>query len=209
MVSALGLSLAQIQKRIEKPMNQTRNDKIQVIALLILFSLPIVLAYAGYWLGWFKNVGVAAHGRLLNPVVTAEDYKFANNQTIESAGKAWKILIYGSGERCDQMCELNVALAEHVRLALGKDASRVRLIYVHRGKRSEAFNTGDVKTLAPGVLFWEIVQGPLIPGKIYIMDPMGNVMLEYDWAPDAKSAPLHGKGMLKDLRKLLKYSHIG
>lgn len=39
-------------------------------------------------------------------------------------------------------------------------------------------------------------------GRIYIVDPLGNLMMSY--AADAKP-----KGLLEDLKKLLKLSHIG
>jgi hypothetical protein len=39
-------------------------------------------------------------------------------------------------------------------------------------------------------------------GRVYFIDPLGNLMMYY--RPDADPG-----GMLKDLRKLLKYSKIG
>ena len=39
-------------------------------------------------------------------------------------------------------------------------------------------------------------------GRIYIVDPLGNLMMSY--APNAPQ-----KALLEDLRKLLKLSHIG
>jgi hypothetical protein len=39
-------------------------------------------------------------------------------------------------------------------------------------------------------------------GRIYIVDPLGNLMMSY--APDAPQ-----KALLEDLKKLLKLSHIG
>jgi hypothetical protein len=38
--------------------------------------------------------------------------------------------------------------------------------------------------------------------RIYVIDPLGNVMMSY--APDAKL-----KGMLEDMKRLLRLSHIG
>lgn len=40
------------------------------------------------------------------------------------------------------------------------------------------------------------------PGRIYLVDPLGNLMMKYE--PDAPQ-----KAMLDDLKKLLKLSHIG
>jgi cytochrome oxidase Cu insertion factor (SCO1/SenC/PrrC family) len=42
----------------------------------------------------------------------------------------------------------------------------------------------------------------LIPGTIYLLDPNGNMMMRYDEKATSK-------GMLKDIKKLLKISNIG
>jgi hypothetical protein len=39
-------------------------------------------------------------------------------------------------------------------------------------------------------------------GRIYIVDPLGNLMMSYAPGADAK-------GMLEDLKRLLKLSHVG
>jgi hypothetical protein len=43
---------------------------------------------------------------------------------------------------------------------------------------------------------------PLISGRIYLVDPLGNLMMSYGSRSEAK-------GILSDLKKLLKLSHIG
>jgi hypothetical protein len=43
---------------------------------------------------------------------------------------------------------------------------------------------------------------PETAGRIYLIDPLGNLMMSY--APDAPSM-----GLLEDIKKLLKLSHIG
>ena len=43
---------------------------------------------------------------------------------------------------------------------------------------------------------------PALGGRIYLVDPMGNLMMFYE--PDADA-----KGMVKDLERLLKISYVG
>jgi hypothetical protein len=43
---------------------------------------------------------------------------------------------------------------------------------------------------------------PVVAARIYLVDPLGNLMLSY--APDANP-----KGMLDDLKRLLRLSHVG
>ena len=51
--------------------------------------------------------------------------------------------------------------------------------------------------------FFRIDDTPILDaGRVYIVDPLGNLMMYY--RPDADAG-----GLLKDLRKLLKFSRIG
>ena len=43
---------------------------------------------------------------------------------------------------------------------------------------------------------------PVAAARVYLVDPLGNLMLSY--APDANP-----KGMLDDLKRLLRLSHVG
>lgn len=52
-------------------------------------------------------------------------------------------------------------------------------------------------------VFAEVTPEPLEQaGRIYVVDPLGNLMMSY-----ARTA--EPKGLLEDLKKLLKYSRIG
>ena len=63
-----------------------------------------------------------------------------------------------------------------------------------------------VETSAQGVLLNKISLGntvdPIKSGYIYISDPLGNLMMSYP-------ADINPKGILKDLKKLLRASRIG
>ena len=52
-------------------------------------------------------------------------------------------------------------------------------------------------------------KGKLDPAKIYVADPLGNIILEYPQPKTDQEVLTFGKAMLSDLRKLLKYSRIG
>jgi hypothetical protein len=184
------------------PSTKNTSNRKTIIGLLVLFAMPIALAYFGWAMGWFRDVGVAAYGRLLNPVVAGDQYTVTTDTTWTPS---WYLVVAIEGEDCGELCLLNEDLARRVRLALGKDADRVRLLWLHTRKpvrdeetRSPVETLGTLETPAP-------LQGQ----RIYIMDPHGNIMLEYDWASSIDKAPLHGKGILRDLKKLLKFSHIG
>ncbi len=90
-----------------------------------------------------------------------------------------------------------------VRLALGKDMDRVQRILLLVGGHA-ATPPGGWKSAHPDLA---VANRPPIealsrPGDILLVDPLGNMMMRY---ADDYSA----KGMLKDLKRLLKLSEIG
>jgi hypothetical protein len=96
------------------------------------------------------------------------------------------------------------------RLALDKDAGRVKRVLLHAGACCEAdfgANESDLQLLAasgPAGSALRALFPPSATGEpgIYIVDPHGNLMMSY--APTGAA-----RGILRDLERLLRLSHIG
>ncbi len=88
-------------------------------------------------------------------------------------------LIYVSPTKCDTQCETSLATLKQIQTATGKEQPRVE----YRG-----------------------IPAPLIPilkpGDIAIIDPRGWLMMQYP-------SPADPLGILKDLKRLLRLSHVG
>ena len=93
-----------------------------------------------------------------------------------------------------------------MRLALGRNASRVARVFVVDDARAP-----DPVVLAPleDLIVAVMPRGVAIPpgpandrAHIYLVDPRGNVMMRWPAQPDFRR-------MLKDLERLLKASQIG
>jgi cytochrome oxidase Cu insertion factor (SCO1/SenC/PrrC family) len=126
----------------------------------------------------------------------------------------WSLIYIGNGQ-CDERCREALTLVRQTRLALNDDAARVQRIFLatadccdldylkteHEGLiTARADEESDRKFLAT---FPQYADVPVeSAGRIYIVDPLGNLMMSY--APDAPQ-----KALLEDLKKLLKLSHIG
>jgi len=126
----------------------------------------------------------------------------------------WTLLFIGPAA-CDARCRDALYLTRQTRLALNKDADRVRRLFLAAGPCCT-----DAGLLAehPDLIVAAPTQGQLdtlarlIPtpdaatladtGRIYIVDPLGNLMMSY-----AADAP--DKALLDDLKRLLQLSHIG
>ena len=114
---------------------------------------------------------------------------------------------------CVDDCMKNVYKMRQVRLALGKDAHRVQRVIVaettdHLGKLisdnpgTRLFvTTGQSKPLLSQ--FPDYIVGDIssIAQRIYIIDPLGNLMMQYATDVDPSD-------VLKDLRQLLKATWI-
>ena len=190
-----------------------------LLAVAALFLLPVALAF---WLhygvpGW-RPPGSANRGDLIDPPVVLPSLEFAH----VDGGPAerdvlhgrWTLLYVGDG-RCDARCRDALYLTRQTRLALNRDAARVRRVFLATGRccDDQTLRTAhpDLVVAVPSQAQLELLSR-LIPapdrgsladtGRIYVVDPLGNLMLSYsEHAPD--------KALLEDLERLLRFSHIG
>jgi len=128
----------------------------------------------------------------------------------------WTLVYIGDGD-CDAVCNGNLYKMRQVRIAQNENMKRVQTLYLLQGDSVPAaleqlmadeyhdlgaapMNGAQAAAVLP---LFSIDDTPVLQAeRVYIIDPLGNLMMYY--APDAAAS-----GMLKDLRKLLKYSKIG
>ncbi|MDP9199737.1 MAG: hypothetical protein M3O07_11085, partial [Pseudomonadota bacterium] len=119
-------------------------------------------------------------------------------------------LIHFARSACDGRTEAVLDELARVRLALDKDAARLRRVLLHSGQcatvRLQARDADLVVLQASGPAgdaFRAAFPGTVDGGVgIYIVDPQGNLMMSY---PASGSA----RGLFKDLERLLRLSNIG
>jgi hypothetical protein len=121
----------------------------------------------------------------------------------ELAGR-W-ILLAAEGGTCDEACRAKLVSMRQVRLALGREADRVAMVTV---LAQGAALPGGLEAAHPEMVFAR-AQAPLPPTSpiadrehIYLVDPLGNVMMRWPARPDYKR-------MKADLDRLLRASQIG
>jgi cytochrome oxidase Cu insertion factor (SCO1/SenC/PrrC family) len=197
----------------------TVRGRRSVLALAALFLVPLV---AAFWLyygtpGW-RPRGAANQGELVDPAVPLPVLEFAAPDGRRIAGDLlrdrWTLLFIGPS-RCDARCRDALYLTRQTRLALNKDADRVRRVFLATGT---CCPDARLLTAHPDLIVATPTESQLealrrlIPaldsapvtdaGRIYIVDPLGNLMMSY-----AAAAP--DKALLDDLERLLRLSHIG
>jgi hypothetical protein len=185
-----------------------------LIGLASLFFVPLAVAFALYYAGGWRPAGSTDHGELISPARPLERVPFTLPDGTTSARAdllhdKWTLLYIGSG-RCAADCQRALWVIRQARLLLAEDMGRVNRVFV---VRSDCCDTDFldrehrglevVQALDPSTAdFFAQFPAPDAPHWIYVVDPLGNLMMRFDAREDPK-------GLLQDLEKLLKLSHIG
>jgi hypothetical protein len=181
--------------------------RTKLVLLASLFALPIAASLIAY--RYTPPAPTANYGELLLPPkdITTQPFERDGGGRFafaELAGK-WVLVTSDSGA-CRATCVEKLGILMQVRLALGRNASRVERVLVvddtrPPDRRALATFDGMIVALTPTGM-------RLPPGAendrahIYLADPRGNVMLRWPANADRRR-------MLKDLERLLTASQIG
>jgi cytochrome oxidase Cu insertion factor (SCO1/SenC/PrrC family) len=182
----------------------------RVILLLVagVAVLPLAAAYGLYF--FWRPSAFTNYGELLSPtslvdVVAAQAdgtrYDFARLR-----GK-WVLLMVDSGA-CDAFCEGKLYRMRQVRLTQGQNMERIERAWLIDDDASpsarliaEYPGTQQIRVKGSAVL-QRLPAQTSTRAHIYVLDPLGNVILRYTGDADAT-------GMKKDITRLLKVSRIG
>ena len=176
----------------------------QLAMLALVFFGPLAIAIAAYFTGGLRAAGGVNYGTLLEQPVSLD----ARLHFESGLRERWTLLVKVDGD-CGADCERALVDIRQVRLATGREIDRVaRAVLLPVGavvsESTLAAHPGLV-VLRPDSDAGRAVADALAaqpPGHIYIIDPIGNLILRYPQAPDRKA-------LLGDLKKLLKLSRIG
>jgi hypothetical protein len=181
---------------------QRWRGRLQLLLILAVVIGPMLVAsamyYGRFWIPEARNY----HGVLIG-----------TGQTLDELGvhgvedNRWQLVVTAPGE-CDKTCKELVYLARQINIGLNRDATRATHLLATVQPLS-----GDYQALLqreyPQLGLYSLqkneydkaaadVKAP----QLWIVDPMGNLVLRY-------GAESKGKAILEDLRHLLKISQIG
>jgi len=190
-------------------------SRTTLIALLIVFVGPLALAIVLF--AFRDRLPIPAAdtvGELIEPLIPMPDLHprpLSAAPVPEPMLRAHWTLLYLTTDGCDLRCQANLFKMRQVRLLVGRDRARVeRLLLVSGPVAAGAVDeiTGRYPRLPVVALdsadrqVLERTLGPELGDRIYIVDPLGNAMMRYP-------TDVPAKGLLKDLKHLLKVSQIG
>jgi cytochrome oxidase Cu insertion factor (SCO1/SenC/PrrC family) len=192
-----------------------RQSRRRVLWLAAFFFLPLALSFLLYYGDLWRPQGTTNKGNLITPArpLPAVALTLADGtQSVPDIlrGK-WTWAYIGDGQ-CDARCRAALTDIRQARLLLVEKMDRVQRAFLVTGK---CCDTEYLRSEHPGLIValfdnpefmapfaLDATDKPEMAGRIYLIDPLGNVMMSY--APDAPSM-----GLLEDIKKLLKLSHIG
>ena len=194
----------------------------QALVLLgLLFMMPAFVAWVMHHSGeqGWRPEGTTNRGTLVHParpLTLPADMLVAGVSANDYLQGMWTLLYIGDSD-CDEVCNHNLYKMRQINIAQNENMKRVQRLYLARGDglsgalgellekeypkmAAVIFSATLAEQIAPDFL----IDGVSMEGaeRVYIIDPLGNLMMYYP--PDADPS-----GMLKDLKKLLKYSKIG
>ncbi len=175
--------------------------RLQLLLILFIVIGPMLLASAMYqWRFWVPE-SRSYHGELLGNGQTRADLG------VEVAESRWQLLVTAPGG-CGPDCQQLVFIARQVHIGLNREAQRAS----HALASAQPLPADLVARLQrefPQLQRYSLEPGNAAPGlleseaaQLWILDPHGNLVLRY-------AADSRGKGILDDLRYLLKISQIG
>ena len=188
---------------------RTRN-RLKLLGIGVLAALPVIASYLLYW--YWTPEQHTNYGTLLEPqplpqiALRAVDEPSEPFDLTKLHGR-W-IMLATDGARCGPRCQEKLWKMRQVRLAQGKEMNRVERVWlIDDGERP------DAATLQAHAGLW-VARGTAqaiaaaLPAEqsyrdhIYLIDPLGNLMLRFPRDADPKQ-------MIRDLTRLLKYSRSG
>ena len=196
-----------------------RRQRRMLIGVALMFFAPLALAfYLYYGTGWHPGGRVNA-GELIVPVRPLPELALplaagaaGDAQTNPGFLKGKWTFLYVQKGRCDDECGRHLYDTRQVRLALDREMHRVQRVFIGDG---DCCDFPELKQAHPDLIVIResaadaallgslpMREGALNSHRVYVIDPLGNAMMFY--APDAKP-----KGMLEDMKRLLRLSSIG
>lgn len=167
---------------------------------------PIVASYAIYY--FFPKAPTANYGTLMPtaPIPGIEGARPDGSPfRLDELRGRWVLVAHGvGGGACDVACERRLYATRQARTIQGKEQERVvRVLLVTGGTAPPAAWLAQ----HPGLVVASVTEAvaakfPAGPSSLYLIDPLGNLVLSYPDDPDIK-------GIARDLTRLLKASRIG
>jgi cytochrome oxidase Cu insertion factor (SCO1/SenC/PrrC family) len=180
-----------------QPGNRKQLGLILLIAGASLGGAYLLFLFAGDGAGW----GTTNRGAFVAPprTVASLDLRDESDTPSDTSGSWWLWVL--TSRTCAAECEQALHRLRQLHILLNKDAGRVRRALVGVGGDEPVGSQRGLRERYPELAVFSATPDGLKAG-VYIVDPIGNLVL---WYPLGDA----GAPVLDDLKRLLKVSQIG
>lgn len=191
-------------------MNEAASGRLKLLALVAVFAIPLAIASLVYFNPDDYTSGTTNRGELIEPVRVIGELslldKHAGRFEQNPFSHYWTMLFWNDAD-CDLYCEANLFKIRQAEQVLGRHAARVKTVYLSAPETVISDNTYKLVRSHPALRMLHLAEmdkafESLPAGRIYLVDPLGNLMMSYP--PDVST-----RDIVKDVKLLLKASKIG
>jgi cytochrome oxidase Cu insertion factor (SCO1/SenC/PrrC family) len=195
---------------------QQKKGRLFLLAMVVFFAAPIVLVMAMYRFDWHPKG--QSYGDLIEPVVPIklteafQDVKTTDTTVLSKMlwHDKWSAIIIA--DQCELTCQTRLHDARQIHASLEKDMKRLQRVLITHQQ-----DLGDLQKKYPDLIILNQPSADIAAlaqqfdmngvsayasERVYMVDPLGNLMLSYS----NKVKPVE---MRKDWARLLKYSWAG
>jgi len=186
------------------PSPRARGGRRTLLLIAAVTLAPVVASYTAYYL--FPREPAANYGTLMPtaPIPGIEGTRPDGSKfRLEDLRGRWVLVAQGGGD-CDAACERKLYAMRQARTMQGKEQDRIVRVWLVPG---DATLSAALLAQHPGLVVVRVPHS--VPAKfpgganpLYLIDPLGNLVLRYPDDPDIK-------GIARDLTRLLRASRIG
>lgn len=152
--------------------------------------VPLLLAFLVLKLGWF-NAGATAKGEFLEQEVQL---------TLTTQDKPKWHIVYQPQPICEKLCDEQLYGLNQTYIALGKLQKRVNALVLSKQMDISQYTHLQINPE---------MNSELSADYLYVVDPMGKVILRYKGSEQRDETIVTSKKLLADLKKLLNYARMG
>jgi cytochrome oxidase Cu insertion factor (SCO1/SenC/PrrC family) len=197
-----------------------KRPSLTLVLLFMVFLVPTLAAVVVYNIKDLQPAGMTNYGELLSPARPLQPFTLNLSDgsvlDVERLKGLWTLVSFTSGD-CGPICQQNIYKMRQMRWSQGDQMNRVQRLLVFIDQTSMDKLAAVVNDY-PGMMVGsgspqqarQLTSQFHIKGQpaaetgdnIYIIDPLGNLMMSYPRDADPRL-------MLKDLKRLLKFSRVG
>ena len=181
-------------------MNKQPKSRLTLLAVIAIFAIPLIAAFLARSSGWHPSE-TRNTGTLVDP---PRDIKTVEAKTPDGATFAWKApqfhwtLVMLPGPNCAANCIERIDEALRMRITLGRNAERLRVVYIGPKQADEFFSQRAplVNLSDSSNAFADYRAHNDDSLALALIDPQGLLMMRY---PDGYSA----QGLRGDITKII------